>query len=114
MTEDETSDGGSDVATARRALVPFDLAFTSSSMTERNAPFPRHRRVKDMQHKSIRRCLRVGVSLPPHLRETVHDADATRKFWRKDAVQGRQHGRKTKQNQVLHVKELNEGQGESA
>lgn len=107
MTEDETSDGGSYVANARRALVPLDLAFTSSSTIKRTLLSPRRRHVKEMQQKSIQHCIHVSVSLPPHLCETVHNADTTRKFWRKDAVQSSQHGRKTKQNQVLHVKELN-------
>lgn len=40
MTEDETSDGGSSVANAQRALVPLDLTFPSSSMTKRTLLFP--------------------------------------------------------------------------
>lgn len=82
MTEDETSDGGSCAASARRALVLLDLAFTWS----KDAPFPGHWHVKERQRKSMERCIGVSVSLPPHLCETVHNADATRKFGRKDAV----------------------------
>lgn len=70
--------------------------------------------LRKKQQKSIQYCISVSVSLPPHRCETVHNADATRKFGSEDAIQSSQHGRETKQNQVLHVEELNQGQGEAA
>lgn len=76
--------GGSYVANVQAIARPLDLAFTASSMITRT--LPRRRDVKEKQQKSIQCPVSVSVSLPPHRCETVHNADATRKFGSKDAV----------------------------
>lgn len=54
------------------------------------------------------------MSSPPHLCETVHDADTTRKLWGDYFIQDGQHGWNTEKHQILDIEELDEGQGQTA
>ena len=54
------------------------------------------------------------VILPPHPCETVHDADTRWKLRGNQSIQSSEHGWKAEEHQVLHIEELDEGQGQTA